>query len=55
MTNKVSGVIYQTPEGKEAQGYIIDGKTYKDPYGKTRVDVGSTVPTAGGTYILTAN
>ncbi len=52
MSNKVSEVTYRTPGGGSAKGYIIDGKTYKDPYGKTRVDVGSVVPTAGGTYIL---
>lgn len=46
-------VVYQTPDGKSAMGYIIDGKTYKDSSGTTRVDVGSTVPTAGGTYTLT--
>ncbi len=51
---KATGVIYQTPDGKSAQGYIIDGKTYKDEGGTTRVDIGSTVPTAGGTFTLTA-
>ena len=50
---KATGVIYQTPDGKNAQGYIIDGKTYKDIEGTTRVDIGSTVPTAGGTFTLT--
>ncbi len=50
---KTTGVIYQTPDGKNAQGYIIDGKTYKDENGTTRVDIGSTVPTAGGTFTLT--
>ncbi len=51
---KAIGVVYQTPDGKSAQGYIIDGKTYKDEAGTTRVDIGSTVPTAGGTFTLTA-
>ncbi|MBQ8004640.1 MAG: helix-turn-helix domain-containing protein [Oscillospiraceae bacterium] len=50
---KTTGVIYQTPDGQNAQGYIIDGKTYKDRNGTTRVDIGSTVPTAGGTFTLT--
>lgn len=50
---KVTEVTYQTPTGQNAQGYIIDGKTYKDKAGTTRVDVGSTVPTAGGTFTLT--
>ncbi len=47
-------VIYQTPTGQNASGYIIDGKTYKDPEGKERIEIGSTVPTAGGTYTYTA-
>ncbi len=50
---KATGVIYQTPDGQNAQGYIIDGKTYKDANGTVRVDIGSTVPTAGGTFTLT--
>ncbi len=54
MSNAKS-VIYQTPTGQSAQGYIIDGKTYKDQGGTQRVDIGSTVPTAGGTFTLTAN
>ncbi|MBE6911865.1 MAG: hypothetical protein E7473_05010 [Ruminococcaceae bacterium] len=52
MSNKVTEVTYHTPDGGSAKGYIIDGRTYKDPYGQARVDVGSVVPTAGGTYIL---
>ena len=51
---KSSEVIYQTPTGESAKGYIINGRTYKDREGTTRVDVGSTVPTSGGTYTLTA-
>lgn len=47
-------VIYQTPTGQSANGYIIDGKTYKDPEGRERIEIGSTVPTAGGTYTYTA-
>lgn len=53
--NNAKSVIYQTPTGQSAQGYIIDGKTYKDQGGTQRVDIGSTVPTAGGTFTLTAN
>ncbi len=52
-SNKATEVTYQTPNGGTAKGWIIDDKTYKDPYGQTRVDVGSTVPTADGTYTLT--
>lgn len=46
--------IYETPTGQNADGYIINGKTYKDPEGKERIEIGSTVPTAGGTYTYTA-
>ncbi|MBQ2840270.1 MAG: hypothetical protein IJE70_02890 [Oscillospiraceae bacterium] len=53
--NKSTEVTYQTPNGQNAKGYIINGKTYKDPTGTQRVDIGSTVPTAGGTFTLTAN
>lgn len=46
--------IYQTPDGKNHNGYIIDGRTYNNPNGTGRVPIGSTVPTAGGTYTYTA-
>ena len=46
--------IYTTPTGQNADGYIIDGKTYKDREGRERIEIGSTVPTAGGTYTYTA-
>lgn len=46
-------VIYQTPTGESATGYIIDEKTFKDPYGEERIEIGSVVPTAGGTYLYT--
>ncbi len=55
MSRKVTGVIYQAPDGSSKQGYIIDGKTYKDVYGTQRIEQGSTVPTAGGTYTLTSS
>ncbi len=45
--------IYQNPKGQNEVGYIIDGKTYKDKGGTQRIDVGSVVPTQGGTYLLT--
>lgn len=54
MTNKNNSVIYQTPQGQDATGYFINGKTYKDPQGQQRVDLGSVVPTAGGTFMRTA-
>ncbi len=45
--------IYQNPQGKNEVGYIIDGKTYKDQAGTQRIDIGSVVPTQGGTYLFT--
>ena len=53
MNNKIQSVIYQDPKGNDATGYFINGKTYKDPTGRERVDIGSVVPTAGGTFIRT--
>lgn len=53
MNNKPQEVIYQTPTGQNAKGYFINGKTYKDSAGTQRIDIGSTVPTAGGTFTLT--
>ncbi len=50
---KSTEVMYQTPTGGNEKGYIIDGRTYKDSVGTQRVDIGSTVPTAGGTYMYT--
>jgi len=44
---------YFDPLGKSQTGYIIDGKTYKDPEGKVRVEKGSVVETAAGNYVLT--
>ena len=37
------------------EGWIIDGKTYMDEAGTTRVPIGATVNTAGGTYKMTSN
>lgn len=54
MANSVK-VKYYDPSGKAREGYIIDNKTYKDPDGNERVDIGSVVETAGGTYTLTKN
>lgn len=48
-------VKYFDPSGKAQEGYIIDNKTYKDSQGTQRVDLGSVVETAGGTYMLTKN
>lgn len=47
--------IYQTPTGESKTGYIIDGKTYQDPQGKKRVELGSVVPTEGGTFLYTGH
>ncbi len=37
------------------EGWIKDGKTYMDEAATTRVPVGATVQTAGGTYKMTSN
>ncbi|MBR5543239.1 MAG: hypothetical protein IKU65_04005, partial [Oscillospiraceae bacterium] len=54
MAKQATSVIYQDPDGNSREGFIIDGKTYNDAAGTERIAVGSTVPTAGGTYTLTA-
>ncbi len=46
---------YIDAAGKQQTGYIINGTTYKDPYGQNRVDVGSRVQTGGGWYQLGAD
>lgn len=48
-------VNYFDPAGNSKKGYIIDNKTYKDPEGKERVELGSVVETADGSYTLTKN
>ncbi len=45
-----TATVYPQNGGAPYTGYIINGLTYKDPYGKERIDSGSTVNTAGGTY-----
>ena len=45
--------VYIDPEGRRQTGYIIDGLTYTDPQGASRVPVGSIVQTGGGVYQLT--
>lgn len=39
--------MYFDPLGEEKIGFLINDKTYKDKYGKTRVDVGSKVQAEG--------
>lgn len=46
---------YIDPNNQQQTGYIINGMTYKDPYGQNRVDVGSRVQTGGGWYQLGAD
>ncbi len=42
--------------GNHGTGYIDEnGRTYKDPQGKERIDVGTTVFTQGGPYTLTTS
>ena len=48
-------VTYYDPTGNKQSGYIIDGLTYSDPYGKNRIGVGSMVESGGGWYELTDN
>ena len=40
---------YLDPDGNYVMGYVIDNRTYKDPGGKNRVDVGSRVLGDDGT------
>ena len=45
---------HQRPDGNYVMGYVIDNKTYKDPYGQNRVDVGSRVlGDDGSLYLMT--
>jgi hypothetical protein len=47
---------YIDPYGNEKQGYIINNRTYTDPYGVNRVEVGSQIQADDGTwYKLTEN
>ena len=55
VTPSASKTTYTDPSGKSQTGYLINGTTYKDPYGSQRIDVGSIVDTAGGRYQLTKN
>lgn len=51
-TRPVKATVYPQAGGKAYTGYVIDGKTYKDPYGKVRIDHGSRVELNDGrTYI----
>ncbi len=48
----VKATVYPKAGGKAYTGYVIDGKTYKDPYGNERIDHGSRVELSDGrTYI----
>jgi len=51
--NKVTQVTYQDPNKNMQKGFIMDGRTYKDPYGNERIETGSIVHTAGGDFKLT--
>lgn len=50
---KSKAVDYYDPTGKQSKGYIIENKTYKDPEGKNRIDVGSKVQTGNQWWELT--
>ena len=48
--------VYPKAGGGAYTGYIIDGKTYKDPQGKVRIDDGSRVELKDGrTYLYGSN
>ena len=52
-SSKATTTTYTDPSGKTQTGYIIDGKTYKDSQGKTRIDNGSLVTIGNTTYRMT--
>jgi hypothetical protein len=47
--------VWWDKNGDQHEGWIKDGQTYLDEAGTTRVPVGATVQTAGGTYQMTSN
>lgn len=47
--------VWWDKNNDQHEGWIKDGKTYMDEAGTTRVPIGATVQTAGGTYKMTAN
>lgn len=49
-TPKAQGtpITYYDKQGNPYTGYTIDNKTYKDPYGNARIDVGMLVPSSDG-------
>lgn len=44
----VKAAVYPKAGGTPYIGYVIDGRTYKDPYGNVRIDDGSRVELADG-------
>ena len=49
--SKVTQTTITKPDGTSGIGYIKDGATYKDPGATQRVDVGTVVDTAGGSFV----
>lgn len=47
--------VWWDKNNDQHEGWIKDGKTYTDEAATTRVPVGATVQTAGGTYKMTSN
>ena len=47
--------IWWDKNNDQHEGWIKDGKTYMDEAATTRVPIGATVQTAGGTYKMTSN
>ena len=44
----VNAAVYPKAGGTPYTGYVIDGRTYKDPQGKVRIDDGSRVELSDG-------
>ncbi len=51
----VTKTVWWDKNNNQHDGWIKDGKTYVDEAATTRIPVGSTSQTAGGTYKMTAN
>lgn len=47
--------VWWDKNNDQHEGWIKDGKTYMDEAATTRVPIGATVQTAGGTYKMTSN
>jgi len=50
----VATIDYKDPAGATQKGYIINGKTYKDPQGTQRIEAGSVVTSGGKVFMMTS-